>query len=320
VRAAVITALTGPDDVHVRDMPEPRPQPHECLVEVQYAGVVFPDVLYTRGQYQSRPELPFIPGWEVAGIVRADVGGFRAGDRVAALPAIGGFAQTVAVDARLVFPLPDRVPFEKAAAIPLNYLTMHFAFTRRGQLQPGETVLVHGAAGGLGIAACQLARAAGAHVIAVVSSAEKARVAAAAGAHDTVQVDGFRDAVDALTQGGGVDLVVDPVGGDRFTDSLRTLAPDGRVLVLGFTGRDIPTVKVNRLLLSNTAVIGVGSREYWRREPDLPARLWRDLLPLMDSHVIDPPIDRIFSLADAGSAIRALDLRQAAGRVVIRVA
>jgi NADPH2:quinone reductase len=320
VRAAVITALTGPDGVVIREVPEPRPQPGQVLIDVEYAGVVFPDVLYTRGQYQSRPELPFVPGWELSGVVRADVGAFRAGDRVAALPAIGSFAETVAVDARMVFPLPAGVSFEKAAAIPLNYLTMQFAFTRRGQLKRAETVLVHGAAGGLGIAACQLARAAGARVIAVVSSANKALVAAAAGAHDTVRVDGFRAAVRALTLGRGVDLIVDPVGGDRITDSLRCLAAEGRLLVLGFTGREIPTVKVNRLLLGNTTVMGVGSREFWAREPDLPARHWRDLVPLIDSAAIDPPIGQTFTLDDVGSAIRALDLRQAAGRVLVRVA
>jgi NADPH:quinone reductase len=319
VRAALITRLTGPDGVEVRDVPEPRPQPDQVLIDVRYAGVVFPDVLYTRGLYQSRPELPFIPGWEVSGVVRADAGGFRAGDRVAALPGIGGFAETVAVDARMVFPLPDHVPFDKAAAIPLNYLTMHFAYTRRGKLEPGETVLIHGAAGGLGIAACQLARAAGGRVIAVVSSAEKAIVAGAAGAHDTVQADGFRDAVRALTLGRGVDLVVDPVGGDRFTDSLRTLAAEGRLLVLGFTGGEIPTVKVNRLLLNNTTVIGVGSKEFWAREPDEPGQLWRNLLPLMVSAAIDPPIGQVFRLDDTASAVRALDRRQAAGRVLVQV-
>jgi NADPH:quinone reductase len=154
VHAAVITALTGPDAVDIQDVPEPTPKQDQVLVDVEYAGVVFPDVLHTRGRYQLRPDLPFTPGWEVSGVVRADAGGFRAGDRVAAMPVIGGFAETVAVDPHMVFPLPDDVPLDKAAALPLNYLTAHFALTRRAQLSKGETVLVHGAAGGLGTAAC----------------------------------------------------------------------------------------------------------------------------------------------------------------------
>src|SRR3954451_579692 len=148
MRAAVIPALTGPDAVEVQERPEPVPQSHQVLIDVEYAGVTFPDVLQTRGLYQRRPDVPFTPGWEVSGVVRADAGGFHAGDRVAAMPTTGGFAETVAVDAHMVFPLPDSVPFDKAAALPLNYLTVHFGLTRRAQLQKGETVLVHGAAGG----------------------------------------------------------------------------------------------------------------------------------------------------------------------------
>jgi NADPH2:quinone reductase len=320
VRAALITALTGPDAVEVRDdVPEPVPRPGHVLVDVEFAGVVFPDVLQTRGEYQLRPELPFTPGCEVAGVVREDAGGFTAGDRVAAIPLIGGFAETVAVEADTVFPLPDLMPFDKAAATPLNYLTMHFAFTRRAKLQSGETVVVHGAAGGVGTAACQLAAAYGARVIAVVSTPDKGEVARAAGAHEVVLVDGFRDEVRRLTDGRGVDVVVDPVGGDRFTDSLRCLAREGRLVVLGFTGREIPTVKVNRLLLSNTTVMGAASAEFWRTEPGYAAQQWRDLVPLMQSGAIDPPIGSVFTLDQAAAAIREMDQRRAAGRLLLRV-
>jgi NADPH2:quinone reductase len=319
MRAAVITALTGPDGVEVRERPEPVPGPHQVLVDVEYAGVTFPDVLHTRGEYQRSPELPFTPGWEVSGVVRADAHGFRAGDRVAALPVTGGLAEAVAADAAMVFPLPEGLPSDKAAAVPLNYLTAHFALTRRAQLRDGETVLVHGAAGGVGTAACQLAAAWGARVIAVVSTAGKGEVARAAGAQDVVPVDGFRDEVRRLTGGRGVDVVVDPVGGDRFTDSLRSLAREGRLLVLGFTGREIPTVRVNRLLLTNTAVLGVASAEFWSEEPDYPVRQWRELLPLLRSGRIDPPIGSVFPLTDAAAAIRELDERRAAGRVLVRM-
>jgi NADPH:quinone reductase len=319
VRAAVITALTGPDAIETREVAEPVPERDQVLVDVEYAGVVFPDVLQTRGEYQLRPDVPFTPGWEVSGVVRADAGGFRAGDRVAAMPVVGGFAETVAVDAHMVFPLPDGVPFDKAATLPLNYLTVHFAFTRRARLEKGETVLVHGAAGGVGTAACQLAAAYGARVIAVVSTPEKGEVAREAGAHEVVPVEGFRDEVRRLTEGRGVDVIIDPVGGDRFTDSVRSLAREGRLLVLGFTGREIPTVKVNRLLLTNTSVMGVASAEFWVDEPDYADRQWRDLMPLMRSGVIDPPIGPVFALDDAAAAIRELDERRAAGRVLVRM-
>jgi NADPH:quinone reductase len=319
MRAAVITALSGPEAVEVQERPEPAPTSHQVLVDVEYAGVTFPDVLHTRGEYQRRPDVPFTPGWEVAGVVRADAAGFRAGDRVAAMPTIGGFAETVAVDTHMVFPLPDSVPFDRAAALPLNYLTAHFAFTRRARLEKGETVLVHGAAGGVGTAACQLAAAYGARVIAVVSTPEKGEVAREAGAHEVVPVEGFRDEVRRLTDGRGVDVIIDPVGGDRFTDSVRSLAREGRLLVLGFTGREIPTVKVNRLLLTNTSVMGVASAEFWVDEPDYAGRQWRDLMPLMRSGVIDPPIGPVFALDDAAAAIRELDERRAAGRVLVRM-
>ncbi|GAB3324143.1 NADPH:quinone oxidoreductase family protein [Geodermatophilus aquaeductus] len=319
MRAAVITTLTGPDAVEVRDIPAPVPQPGQVLVDVHVAGVVFPDVLQTRGEYQHRPELPFTPGWEVAGVVREDAGGLRAGDRVAAMPVTGGFAETVAVDADMVFPLPDGVPFDKGSALPLNYLTMHFALLRRARLTTGETVLVHGAAGGVGTAACQLAVAYGARVIAVVSTPDKGEVARAAGAHEVVPVDGFREEVRRLTDGRGADVVVDPVGGDRFPDSLRSLAREGRLVVLGFTGREIPTVEVNRLLLANTTVMGAASAEFWRTEPSYVGRQWRDLVPLVQSGAIDPPIGSVFGLDDVAAAIRELDERRATGRVLLRV-
>ena len=150
MRAAVVTDLNGPDGVVIREVPDPTLKPGHVLIDVEYAGISFPDVLQTRGQYQVRPELPFTPGWEISGVVREDSGSFRAGDRVAAMPFTGGVAESVVVDANYVFALPDFVSFATAAALPLNYLTAHFALVRRAKLQPGETVLVQGAAGGVG--------------------------------------------------------------------------------------------------------------------------------------------------------------------------
>src|SRR5829696_3013818 len=276
MRAARVTSLDGPASVKVADVPEPTLQAGHVLVDVHEAGVSFPDVLMSRGLYQMRPELPFVPGAECAGIVREapEDSAFRAGDRVAAFPVLGAFAETVLVPEAMVFPLPDAVSFEAGAALPMNYLTVHFALTRRGQLERGEVVLVHGAAGGIGTAAIQLARALDARVIAVVSSEDKIETARAAGAHHVVLADGFLAAARELTQGRGVDVVVDPVGGDRFTDSLRSLAPEGRLLVIGFTAGQIPTVKVNRLLLNNVDVVGVGWGAFWMPDPSYLRSQW----------------------------------------------
>jgi NADPH2:quinone reductase len=179
---------------------------------------------------------------------------------------------------------------------------------------------VHGAAGGVGTAAVQLAVALGARVVAVVSSPEKAAVATAAGAHETVPADGFLARVKELTGGAGVDVVVDPVGGDRFTDSLRSLRPEGRLLVIGFTGGEIPTVRVNRLLLNNIAVVGVGWGAFWTgKRPEYPREQWDDLLPLLRTGRIDPPIGRVYPLAEAAAALAEIDERRAAGKVVLKI-
>lgn len=293
----------------------------QVLLDVHEAGVSFPDVLMSRGLYQHRPELPFTPGAECAGVVReaAPDSRFRPGDRVAAFPILGGLAETVAVPEHLVLPLPDGISYRTAAALPMNYLTVHFALERRGRLEAGETVLVHGAAGGIGSAAIQLARALDARVIAVVSTQEKGELARALGAHEVVLTDGFLAKVKDLTAGRGVDLVVDPVGGDRFTDSLRSLAPEGRLLVIGFTAGEIPTVKVNRLLLGNTSVVGVAWGATWTSEPDYIGRQWEALLPLVERGALDPPISSTHDLADIVAALTEIDERRVKGKVTVRV-
>ena len=319
MRAAVVTELNGPDGVEIREVEDPSPGPGQVLIDVEYTGISFPDVLQTHGGYQVRPELPFTPGWEIAGVVREDSGSFRAGDPVAAMPFTGGVAESVVVDANYVFPLPDSVSFESGAALPLNYLTAHFALVRRAKLQAGETVLVQGAAGGVGTASCNMAAALGATVIAIVSSAERIAGAEAAGAHHVVLADGFLAEVRKLTEGRGVDVVVDPVGGERFLDSLRSLAREGRLIVVGFTGGGIPVVKTNRLLLTNTTVMGAGTRELWNHDPEMPGRQWSELIPLLSSGVLDPVIGPQFSLERAASAIRTIDERRAAGKVLVRI-
>ena len=262
MRAVQVSRLDGPDAVQVLEVDEPAAGPDQVVVEVHAAGVAFPDALLTRGLYQMKPELPFVPGSEIAGVVRsAPAGsGFAPGDRVLGLTGVsGGMAEVAVLAPENVFALPDAVSFAAGAGILFNDLTVHFALAVRGRLAAGETVLVHGAAGGIGTSALRLAGLLGAgRTIAVVSTEAKADIARAAGATDVVLTDGWLAAVKALTGGRGVDVVLDPVGGDRFTDSLRSLAPQGRVLVVGFTAGEIPTVKVNRLLLNNVDVVGVG--------------------------------------------------------------
>ncbi|MFN8099366.1 MAG: NADPH:quinone oxidoreductase family protein [Dermatophilaceae bacterium] len=322
MRAVQVTRLDGPSAVEIVDLPTPDRGSRKLLVDVKAAGMAFPDTLLTRGLYQIKPALPFVPGAEVAGLVASapEGGEFRVGDRVAAFPGFGGYAEHVAVDPAFVFPLPERLSFEAGAALPMNYLTCHFALVTRGGIQPGESVLVHGAAGGIGTAALQLAKAYGARTYAVVSDPSKADVARVAGADEVVAAEGFRESVAELTRGRGVDIIVDPVGGNRFTDSLRCLATLGRLLVIGFTGGSIPEVKVNRLLLNNISVVGVGWGAYWMGAGGAAyvRQQWDDLLPLMESGAIDPPIGALVPLAEVAGALDDLENRRATGKIVLR--
>lgn len=319
MRAATVTAFGGAQAVEVGEVPTPTASPGQVLIDVDYAGVVYPDLLLARGEYQFKPQPPFTLGWEVSGRVREDAGSFRAGDRVAALPVIGGFAETVAVDAHMVFSLPASIDQRVGAALSLNYLTAHLALVRRGSVEEGDTVLVHGAAGGVGGATCAVAAALGARVIAVVSTEDKAEVARTAGASDVILADGFKDQARLLTNGRGVDLVVDPVGGDRFTDSLRALAPEGRVLVVGFAGGDIPVVKTNRLLMTNTAVIGVATRELWAHEPEYALDQWDELVGLAHQGMRMPVIRQPLPLEEVRQALAALETGGLAGKQLLAV-
>jgi NADPH2:quinone reductase len=326
MRALQISELSGPDAVELVDVPEPEPQhvltPGEgVVVDVRAAAVSFPDVLQTRGLYQYKPDMPFVPGAEVGGLVRsAPAGsGLSAGERVAAFTAIGGMAEVAVSPAFMTFPLPEELDFGQGAALILNYHTAYFALKLRGRLQEGERVLVHGAAGGVGTAAMQVAKGLGASTVAVVSSNEKERVALAAGADDVVRSDGpWKDQVVELT-GGGVDVVIDPVGGDRFTDSLRSLREGGRVVVVGFTGGAIPEVKVNRLLLRNTEVVGAGWGAYAMSRPALNGEIGDELTQLIADGVVRPIVGARFPLDRGADAMKLIDERRATGKVVLDV-
>jgi NADPH2:quinone reductase len=320
MRAIQIARLDGPGAAELVEVDEPT-DTDAVLIDVYAAGVAFPDALQTRGLYQHRPELPYVPGAELAGVVRSAPAGAHvvAGDRVAALTMLNGaMAEVVAVPADRVFKLPGVVSFEAGAGILFNDLTVHCALRTRGRLVPGETVLVHGAAGGIGTSTLRLATAFGAsRIIAVVSTDDKADVARVAGATDVVLADGFKDRVKELTGGRGVDVVVDPVGGDRFTDSLRSLAAGGRLLVIGFTGGDIPTVKVNRLLLNNVDAVGVGWGAWAATHPGYLTEQWAELEPLLASGLVTAPEPAVYPLERAADAIASLEERTAKGKVVV---
>ena len=321
MRAIHIRSLDGPSAAELVEIDEPAAAEDSVVVDVHAAGVAFPDALQSRGLYQYKPELPYVPGAEIAGVVRSAPEGahVRPGDRVAGLTMLSGaMAEVVALQAERVFALPDAVSFEAGAGLLFNDLTVHFALRTRGRLREGETVLMHGAAGGIGTSTLRLASAFGAaRTIAVVSTDAKAEVARAAGASDVVLADGFKDAVKDLTGGRGVDIVLDPVGGDRFTDSLRSLAPGGRLLVVGFTGGEIPTVKVNRLLLNNVDAVGVGWGAWTMTHPGYLAEQWAELAPLLASGAVRPPEPDVFPVERAGEAIASLEDRTARGKVVV---
>ncbi len=327
MRAIQITDLSGPASaLQLTELPEPESSHmltpgRGVLVDVHAAGVSFPEVLQTRGQYQVKPPLPFVPGSEVGGIVRSapDDAPVAEGDRVAAFTMLGAFAEVAVAPEFFCFKLPDEFSFAQGASLVLNYHTAYFALKLRGRLREGETVLVHGAAGGVGTAAIQVARGLGARTIAVVSTDEKERVARVAGADEVVRSDGaWKDEARELS-GGGVDVVLDPVGGERFTDSIRSLAEGGRVVVVGFTEGSIPEVRVNRLLLGNTEIIGAGWGAYVIGKPQVNLEIGAEIQTLIDRDFVTPIVGASFPLERASEALALIDERGATGKVVLDV-
>lgn len=313
-----IVGFTGPDDVQWTEVAEPAAD-GGVVIDVAAAGVSFADLLQTQGAYQMKVPLPYTPGMDAAGVIRsAPLGtGLAAGQRVAVLLSYGCWQEIIAAPAARVLPLPDDISFPAGAAAPLNYLTALFALARRARAQPGETLLVHGAAGGLGTAAVQVGRALGLRTVAVVGDEAKRQFAIRHGAHHAVLAGGWFAAVRDMLGERAVNIVIDPVGGDRMTDSLRSLAPGGRMVIVGFSGGEIPVVKVNRLLLGNTGVLGAASREFFEQQPATVADLWEQLLSLRQaSSLHDPPV-QLYPFTDARGALRAIAHRQATGKVVL---
>jgi NADPH2:quinone reductase len=320
MRAFQLKEYVGPAGLELVDLPAPEPAPDAVLVAVRAIGVNFPDLLMTNGQYQYRPDLPTVPGCEVAGqVVLAPEGsGWSTGDRVAAFVWQGSFAEQAAIPLNALVRVPDEVDFAAAAAMVVNYHTVHFALSRRGRLQPGETVLVMGAGGGIGTAAVQVALGLGARVVAGVADEDQVATARSAGAPDVVVLHrGFSARIRELTGGRGVDAVLDPLGDWLFDEALRALAPEGRILVIGFAAGQIPQVKVNRLLLRNVGVLGVAFGAFLELDPGLMGEQARSLDGMVADGTVRPQIGARFDFEDIPEALAQLERGEIRGKGVV---
>jgi NADPH2:quinone reductase len=322
MKAMLARSLGEPTVLEYADVAEPTAGPGEVLVDVRAIGCNFFDILIVQGKYQKRPPLPFSPGSEVAGVVRAvgaGVEAFRPGQRVFATMSYGAYAEAAAVSAAHVYPLPDALDFSEGAAFALVYQTAYCALVRRAALQPGETLLVHAAAGGVGLAAVQLGRALGARVIATAGSPEKLEIARTAGAEVLLDYrrDDWVERVKAETGGAGADVIYDPVGGDVFDGSTRCLAFEGRLCLIGFTSGRIPDIAANRILLKNVSIVGVHWGLYNERDPALVRQWMRELLARAEKGQLRPVIFKTFPLRDAAQALTAIGSRESYGKVVL---
>jgi NADPH2:quinone reductase len=322
MKAAVCKAFGPPETLVLDTTSDPEPGPHQVLVDVAACGVNFPDALMVAGKDQSDLLPPFIPGGECAGTVLAvgaEVRDIAVGARVIALCGHGGFAERVAADAARIVPIPDAMDLVTASAFLLTYGTAWHALKQRARLQGGETLLVLGAAGGVGLAAVELGKALGARVIAAASSAEKLALATAHGADATIDymTEDLKERAKALTAGTGVDVVFDPVGGQLLEPAVRATGWNGRVLVIGFAGGSIPKLPVNLLLLKGSSVVGVFWGEFTRREPRACAENNRELLEMFLAGKLRPHVCATFPLEQTAEALQILTGRKALGKVVV---
>jgi NADPH2:quinone reductase len=322
MKALICREYGPPENLIVQDMPDLQPGPGEVVVRVRAAGVNFPDALIVQNLYQFKPTPPFSPGGETAGEVLAvgeGVQRVKVGDKVIALTIWGGFAEQVLAKQDQVIPMPEGLSFEVAGSLLLTYGTCLHGLRDRAALQPGQTVLVLGAAGGIGIATIELAKALGARVIAAASSAEKLATCRAKGADEVINYreQNLRDEVKRLTGGQGVDVVMDPVGGDYAEQALRSMAWRGRYLVVGFTDGQIPRLPLNLVLLKGCAIVGVFWGDFIRREPKAAQVDLRDLMQMLEQGKIKPLISGRYSLEQAPQAILELSQRRAQGKLIV---
>ncbi|HJV69740.1 NADPH:quinone oxidoreductase family protein [Ideonella sp.] len=322
MHAWLCETTTGPQDLVWRELPTPEPKPDEVRIAIRAASINFPDLLTVQGKYQVRPEMPFVPGSEFAGTVDAVGSGvthLKRGDPVAAIGSSGGFGTHACVKAAHAIPLPPGFRLEDAAAFAFTYGTSHHALIDRGQLKAGETVLVLGAAGGVGTAAVQIAKAAGAKVIAAASTDEKCEACRAIGADATVNYgrENLRDALKTLTAGQGADVIYDPVGGDLAEPAFRSIAWRGRYLVVGFAAGGIPALPFNLPLLKGASVVGVFWGDFVRREPAANARILGELARWYAEGKIKPVIDTVLPMSELPTAYRRMAERAIKGKLVL---
>lgn len=322
MKAVLCKRYGPPSELVVEDVPSPKPGVGHVLVAVHAAGVNFPDTLIIQGRYQFKPELPFSPGGEVAGIVREvgpGVTGIAPGDRVIAATTWGGYAEEVVAEAKRVIPMPDGMDFATAATFVLTYGTSHHALKDRSALQAGETLLVLGAAGGVGLAAVELGKAMGARVIAAASRDDKLATCREHGADETINYasENLRERIKALTNGRGVDVVYDPVGGDLSEPALRSMAWNGRFLVVGFAAGSIPSIPLNLALLKGCSIVGVFWGAFMRNEPRRNEANLKELLDWFKGGKVRPHISARYPLERAADALRDVMERKVKGKVVL---
>ena len=324
MRAVLCKAFGDPESLSLEHIEAPQPADTEVLVDVKCAALNFPDVLMIQGKYQMRPEFPFSPGGELSGVVSAigaKVTQFQVGDPVFGGTGVGAFAEQVVVPATRLHKIPKAMSFQQASGFSTTYGTSYHALKQRAQLAPGETLLVLGAAGGVGITAVELGKAMGARVIAAASSEEKLAVAAKAGADELINYsDGdLKSKVKSLTAGQGADVIYDPVGGDLFDQCMRSINWKGRVLVVGFTAGTIPKVPINLILLKGCQVVGVFYGAFSAREPEENQRNFSELLTLFEEQKIHPYVGKEYAMEDYAEALYCLSNRQAMGKVVLNI-
>lgn len=318
----VVRSLDGPGALEVEESDRPSIGPGEVGIEARAIGCNFFDILITQGKYQVKPELPFAPGAEVAGVVYEvgeGVDGFSSGDRVSALLVHGAYASEVVAPVDRVFPIPDAVSFEDAAATGLVYQTSHVALVRRADLQPGETLLVHAAAGGVGLAAVQIGAALGARVIGTAGTEDKLDLIREHGAEIAINYreEDWVARVKELTEGRGADVVYDPVGGDTFDLSTKCIAFEGRILIVGFASGRIPTAAMNRVMVKNFSLVGIHWGLYFDKDPRVLYESQRALSELQAASKIKPVVTQTFALKDAATALAALADRRTTGKVIL---
>lgn len=322
---AILCKEYGPaDTLVIEDVKSPEAKGRGVKIRVKAAGLNFPDTLIIEGKYQFKPTMPFSPGGEMSGEVVAvgdKVSRFKVGDRVAGLTGFGAFAEEVVIAEDNLLPVPANMSDEKAAAFTMVYGTSYYALKQRANIQPGETLLVLGASGGVGLATVELGKAMGARVIAAASSAEKLEVAKAAGADEVINYteEPMKDTVKKLTGGKGVDVIYDPVGGDFTEQALRAMAWNGRHLIIGFAAGDIPKIPANLTLLKGCSVVGVFWGNFTRMEPEASTKNMMELLALYEQGKIDPKVSEVYEFEDYVNALNALTERRAKGKVVLKV-